>query len=50
MVYKFWNKTKFHRLEEIDVDAAKQATRLVPDEALTPNVKGGRLRAIWKNL
>jgi amino acid transporter len=58
VVYKVWNKTRFHRLAEIDldvgrrgdVDAAKQATRLVPDEALTPKVKGGRLRSIWKSI
>lgn len=58
VAYKYWNKTRFHRLEEIDldagrrgdVDAAKQATRLVPDEALTPKLKGGRLRTMWDNL
>lgn len=58
VVYKLWNKTRWHRLEEIDldvgrrgdVDAAKQATRLVPDEALTPKVEGGRLRSIWKSI
>ncbi|KAI4729976.1 amino acid permease-like protein [Aureobasidium sp. EXF-10728] len=57
-VYKYWNKTRFHRLQEIDldvgrrgdVDVAVQATRLVPDEALTPKLKGGMLRAMWKSV
>jgi amino acid transporter len=57
VVYKVWNKTSWHRLEEIDlnigrrgdVDTAKQATRPVPDRPLTPKVKAGRLRSIRKS-
>ena len=55
-MFKWWNKTRFWRLEEIDldegrrrdVDGAKQATRLVAEEGVP--VRDGKWKKFWKSI